>query len=565
MSEIRSQISWGLLAALVAACGGGHGESGPGAGMGAPEGPGQPDAGSPDTEAPDAGALPPIDPDELREDRSVYDQDDLEVRAIHLTVTDEDGLDDVHDDEPGARVDVLFQQGDFGHGQTEPNAWMRLRGASTRSASQKSYRIELFDQVEPWRGFQVINLNKHPYDLSRVRQKLSFDYFQEIRHFAGLRTGFVRLYINGEDMGFYTQVERPGERSLAAHGLDPLGQLYKAEYFRFQHISDDTWADDESLEDYLDAKANPDHAKLREMLAAVRDEDRDIDEVIDIYFHRDNFLTWWAINILMGNFDTTDQNFFLYSPSDSKRWYFLPWDYDDSWGTDESPQSSRPRGRYETGVATWWRSVLQQRFVREPGNVDDLVRMVDHLAGEVITPARTAEMLARYGDILFANVGVLPDVERLPAGDVDEDDHDAVMDVFAEELARLPAISASLRQELHTSLDWPLPVRIEDEVARADGTARFTWTESFDLQGDGITYDIHVATRPTMEPGTIVAERTGLTQPWADIDISSGNHFVRVIARDDADPERHWQTAINSYKDEDEDIRYKGIARVEVD
>ena len=46
------------------------------------------------------------------------------------------------------------------------------------------------------------------------------------------------------------------------------------------------------------------------MLTAVNDTSNDINDVIEEYFNRDNYLTWFAVNILTGNRDTINQNFF---------------------------------------------------------------------------------------------------------------------------------------------------------------------------------------------------------------------------------------------------------------
>ena len=552
-----------LIAQMAIAC---DGPLAPAADTG-PELDASPDAA--DSPGGDAGAMEPPadaaplprDPGELVEDPAVYDRDDLEVHTVRLTVTDQDGLDAVHADEPGATVDVLFQAGDFAMGVTRPNGTMRLRGATARLAKQKSYRIKLFSKTDLWRGHRVIHLNKHPYELSRVRQKLSFEYFKEIRHFTSLRTSFVRLFLNGEDMGFYTQIERPAAHFLFTHGLDPEGQLYKAERFTFREIPEEVWQDPEALERYLEPKANPDHDKLREMLAAVRDEERDFDEVLDTYFHRDNFLTWWAVNLLMGNYDTISQNYLLYSPSDSLRWYFLPWDYDDTWGFDEQP-GHEPHPRYMTGVGNWWFVTLHQRFLRDPGNVAALARMVDHLADEVITPDRTAALLDQYRGIVRKHISVLPDIAYLPTpgGYTPEDK----LASFELEYARIPDLSERYREELFTSLEWPMPVWMSCTQV-ADEQVSFRWTESFDLQGDAITYDLQVSTSPTFEEGTMVEQRLGLEERRGVIDLPAGTYFARVLVRDQVNPDEHWQHCANMFYFPDHDRYYKGAIHVVVE
>lgn len=551
MLELNLRVIGSVLAVQIAlGCGGGRDDK---ADSGSADGPTKdwPDAALVDASVPGtvADAAPAmVEPGELVEDRSVYEQDDLAVRLIHLTVTDLEGLEDVNDNVPGAQVEVLLQEGDFGRDADAPNGTLRLRGDSTREARQKSYRIKLHSETELWRGHRVIHLNKHPYDFLRVRQKLSFDYFKQMRHLASLRTSFVRLFINGEDMGFYTQIEKPDERFLAAHGLDPGGQLYKAEDFRFQMISEDEWADPEALEEIFEIKGTPDHDKLRAVLAAIHDDSRDIDEVIDTYFQRDNYLTWWAMNVLMGNFDTTAHNYLLYSPASSQRWYFMQWDYDDSWGVFEQPGGD-PRARYQAGVGNWWFSYLHQRFLRKPGNLEELTRTVNRLADEIITPRRTAELLARYHDIVRDNLGIMPDVEHL--FDMDDEDPEETMAVFEEEYARLAAQSERFRQEFFAVMERPMPVWLREPEVR-DGRVTISWPASYDLQGDGLTYDLLVSRSPRFEDDQIVLRRTGLETREVEARLPAGEYFARVVIRDDANPDEHWQHCANLYDDGDE-------------
>ena len=58
-------------------------------------------------------------------------------------------------------------------------AKMRLPGSSTRLATLKSYRVK-FDKGADWQGEDTLNLNKHPYDLTRVRNKLAFDLMRQV-------------------------------------------------------------------------------------------------------------------------------------------------------------------------------------------------------------------------------------------------------------------------------------------------------------------------------------------------------------------------------------------------
>ncbi|HTM20526.1 MAG TPA: CotH kinase family protein, partial [Kofleriaceae bacterium] len=184
-------------------------------------------------------------PIDLADDRSVYDQDRLEVMVVSLTVADQAALAAVDADEDGAEASGTFVADDDG-GRVEAPATLEVRGSSSRLADQKSFKIRLQDAT--WRGQKELNLNKHPFDLTRVRNALAFTLFRTIPHFSSMRIQLVNLFINGVDRGLYTQIEEGDDDFLARHGLDPEGQLYKARLFEFFPFDDATVADPNAMD-----------------------------------------------------------------------------------------------------------------------------------------------------------------------------------------------------------------------------------------------------------------------------------------------------------------------------
>ena len=144
------------------------------------------------------------------------------------------------------RTEVILQVGDeegplegeFGFSDISSNATMNVRGRTSTGYGQKSYRISLFDGAGYWNGQKAIALNKHPADVTRLRNALYFRLLEEVPAIPSLRTRFVHLYVrdltaeNPEDVfldyGLYTQVELPNNRYLRNHGLSVNGSLYKA-------------------------------------------------------------------------------------------------------------------------------------------------------------------------------------------------------------------------------------------------------------------------------------------------------------------------------------------------
>ena len=95
------------------------------------------------------------------------------------------------------------------------NAKIRQRGDTSRYAPQKSFRIKLDKNIPLWRGERRIQLLKSFWELSRIRNKLSYDLFSEIPHIPSMRSQFVNLTLDNqdvtEDLGLFTQVEYFGK------------------------------------------------------------------------------------------------------------------------------------------------------------------------------------------------------------------------------------------------------------------------------------------------------------------------------------------------------------------
>jgi len=228
------------------------------------------------------------------------------------------------------------------------NATIEIRGNTTRNSEQKSYKIRIMDQNNSiWNNQLTINLNKHPYDYIHVRNKLSFDYMKLIPDLTSLETQFVRVFIKDQtsnpndqdyiDYGLFTHVEQLNKRHLENKGMDPDAYLYKAINFEFYTYPeafrerDDPFYDKTAFEKHLSIRGREYHAKLIDMLEDVNNPSLSIESYFDKHFNRDNFLTFIGVNILMGNLDTSSNNFFIYSSVYSEQWYFLPWDYDGAW------------------------------------------------------------------------------------------------------------------------------------------------------------------------------------------------------------------------------------------
>ena len=300
------------------------------------------------------------------------------------------------------------------------NAYIRQRGATSRYGAQKSFRIKLDKNIPLWREERRIQLIKSFFDLSRIRHKLSFDLFAEIPHMPSMRSEFVNLTLEDdgvtEDLGLYTQVEYFGKEYLERRGWDKDSRIYKANLFYFQYRDAFTLnelgepVDEDAFEELIEIKRGDTHEELVEMIQAVNNRDLDFQiEIFDKYFNLDNYLTWFAVNILTNNTDTTAQNYYLYNPIDTENFYFVPWDYDYAWAASLEGDSIENKPRWWYSHAFSWGNNFHERFLRTPGNLDLVKQAVEEIRQKYLTVENIASKRDSYYDIIFPLISSAPD------------------------------------------------------------------------------------------------------------------------------------------------------------
>ncbi|NCC76515.1 MAG: hypothetical protein EOM08_08795 [Clostridia bacterium] len=515
----------------------------------------------------------------LKENKVIYQSDpDGGVDAIYLTIfptdTPEGQIDysifDYHqafaqDFNPTLDANAMITVND---GPLSPlvdtdtiNASIRVRGNSARGATVKSFRVELLDQKDNLQGLKVLNLNKHVNDISKIANKFSMDLMEQLDHFASLRTRFVHVYVRDaaaddarvyKDHGLYTLVEQPNKTYLESHGLDPDGTIYKAERFEFRQYEDlknvdDPDYDEVLFETVLGIREAKDHSKLLKMVEHINNVNEDFTEIFPLYFNEENYLTWMAVNILLGNGDTIDHNFMLYSPSNSLTWYFLPWDYDGTFhfgaytSTYQVPPSLRGFQQY-TGV------LLHRRYFLDQSHVDKLTEKIELLRSTLFTEEKVMQQLERYRPVLNQFMVRNPDLGLL---DFPPSELNAYLDQFPVEIDK----NYQLYME---SLKYPLPVFTAEPESREQGYY-FSWESSRDMQQNTLKYRLIVAKDPALEQ--IMIDSGNIAQPYFDypLPIEPGTYFMAVTI---IDSDGHSQISLDSYKDLNQNDVYYGVRQV---
>ncbi len=178
-------------------------------------------------------------------------------------------------------------------------------------------------------GFKRLTLNNSRQDPSMIRTQMAYYVFER----AGLpapRTGFAQVNINGQDIQLYVNVEQIEHYVVPRVYGDDEGNLYEGT------ISD--FSDD--LRDSFEKK---NHVKVNDW--------RDLDVVSTLlelggvweYLGKivdlEQFLTFWAVETLIGHFDGyagNKNNFQIYRPQRGK-FQFIPWGADQVFATSDVP------------------------------------------------------------------------------------------------------------------------------------------------------------------------------------------------------------------------------------
>lgn len=455
--------------------------------------------------------------------------------------------------------------GNFGYAEFAPNCTVTIRGATSSRHPQKSYKISINKNEGYWREQRVINLNKHVYDSVRFRNKLSYDLLKTIPNAFSARTQFVHLYVKDlttgntqaqfEDYGLYTQVEQFNKAYLRNHGLDENGQLYKARRMEFYRYADnikltsDPTYDLNAFEQILEVKGNEDHSKLIAMLDDVNNLSMPIQDTFQKYFDEENYFTWMAFQILTGNEDTASQNFYLYSPQNGSKFYFIPWDNDSAWAYEQKIRYEGNCGdyNYESGISNYWGAVLHQRVLRVPEYREKLDAKMEELY-EMITPEQVAEMVREYSAVTFPYMSRMPDQMYLRLS----------MDHMEQVLELIPQEMENRYRLYKESLSRPMPFFLGEPVS--NGTEiTFQWDTAYDFDNEGVTYTFELATDYLFQ--NMLDKQSGLVFATTTTkNLIPGQYFWRVTATNESGKT---QTAMEYYVDREYNKHY-GIMCINV-
>jgi len=289
---------------------------------------------------------------DLRPTLSVYVHEEWEPAVIPFAIVLLGGEDKAmaQEPEPSAQGFSWPGGGQFtGRGprprlpSSSPETARPPRGASTLIYyDPDSQQTAVFDHInavprEDGRGFKVYFQKDHTLDGMRavnlvfegsewslLAEHLAYDLYIRAGSPAPA-SRFVRVWVDGELVGYHLMVERINRSFLRRNQIDDDGNLYKKVWMARDVIGqhEKKTNEQEGHEDLL--------ALLDQLTDAAGDPEREW-KVIQENFDVDQVATYFAVNMILSHWDGFFNNYFAYHDTKQGKWQLYPWDQDKTWG-----------------------------------------------------------------------------------------------------------------------------------------------------------------------------------------------------------------------------------------
>jgi spore coat protein H len=236
---------------------------------------------------------------------------------------------------------------------------VRLRGDTSRAFPKRSYTLEFPEHApfdEPLLGDGLTGRRKvvliSPFnDNSYLRARLAFELWNRMSaDHIQVKTYSAVVYVNGTYVGLYTVADHINKHLLAARGLDPEGELFKASgddaNFSRRAFTGEPKA---HLHQGFEKKAGPSESfeGIEAFTAFVADASAGTfrNEWATRLEARE-YEDWWIFVTLLNANDSVAKNAYHYRPRGSlARWRPIPWDLDASLGQNWDTRRNEPMSR----------------------------------------------------------------------------------------------------------------------------------------------------------------------------------------------------------------------------
>jgi spore coat protein CotH len=231
----------------------------------------------------------------------------------------------------------------YDHTDTIQKVGLRLKGNTSRAAQKKGLRID-FDEFLPFtfQGLKKMNINGNHNDPSMCREYLS-GYTMNQAYLPSVRGNVVQLYINGVYFGLRNNSEFVDKTFVQSRFGNSNGNLYKCSW-----PADLSWlgSSQKTYKDLMNGTDRAYHLKTNELaddysdlvnlINVINNSPTDsFDARINRVFNVQAYLKTLAMEVLIGHWDNyfcNKNNYFLYHNTKTRKFEYLPYDMDNTFG-----------------------------------------------------------------------------------------------------------------------------------------------------------------------------------------------------------------------------------------
>lgn len=280
----------------------------------------------------------------------------------------------------------------------------RLRGNTSLNAEKQSFKIS-FNTYNSftWQGLQKMNLNGSANDPSMIRSKICWDAIRDAE-LPGARSSFVKLYINSEYRGLYSNIEHIDENFA---NLYFPGSKYSSQFKCLYPAPLDYISSNPTSYNYFEFGRRPydqttndytqDYRELSTFISILNQTPiADLPCELERKFDVDSWLRYAAIDVLMGNWDGyiyNKNNYYLQLDYHTGQFHYLPYDLDNTLGIDWVGQNWTTRN-----VMSWAPSSesrpLFKRLLQVPEYSTRYQNYIRNYAQGILSPAVIAQKAA---------------------------------------------------------------------------------------------------------------------------------------------------------------------------
>tara|TARA_B110000046_G_scaffold34993_1_gene38086 strand:- start:4983 stop:6929 length:1947 start_codon:yes stop_codon:yes gene_type:complete len=359
--------------------------------------------------------------------------DDSYVHEVRITIDNVDFWSELSQNYQNNYPDVPYTMASASiDGEVTDSVGIRQKGFASHFGSQgdkKSMKIDFnhFVDGKKYDGLKKINLNNGFGDPAIQRDKLCYN----IMNKAGVdapRTSYARIYLNDQYWGLYLLVEQVDRTFLKDNFGNSNGNLFKnVGNSELEWMGQDT----SQYQQIFELKTDPDveaWENFVELMDVLNNTgDGDFKEEISKIFDVDLYLKVLAVDVATGNWDSYiehGRNFYMYQDSGSRKFNWIPWDYNfalggtfgsdfggpGGGGSDEGNPNGNTLSEFPVDMSNS-EKVLVNRLLAVPEYKERYYQGFCRLLDDNFTTERIFPLIEQYGDLVREDVLADPNYE----------------------------------------------------------------------------------------------------------------------------------------------------------